>query len=249
VKIEQIVRVPYTTRPTMIRNNESVYNMSPDPEYIRQKKHQLLMFDNALYGETEDAVKNDLVRRAATYLSVPITTDIVEFSFNFEEDVAILHQGVLSAICFCFPSSWTPGAGLGKSLRELHAPVADGELLVKASDKIASTISDFSQGSFRRYVWTITKVPSLSNYEKITEQYKDEDLDINTLFMRIETQTTLPLPNGAIALFFVKVDVLPLKDVWYRYKNLLLQSLSSMSDNIIRYKNLGEIRSYLLSVA
>ena len=233
----------------MIRNTDSVYNHSPDPEYIQQKKQQLLLFDNALYGETQNSVENNLVKRAATYLSVPTTDNIIDFALNFEEDVAIIHQGILSAICFCFPSSWIPASGLGKSLKQIHAPVADNELLVKASDKIASTISDFEQGSFRRYVWTITKVPSLSNYEKITEMYKDEEIDINTLFMRIETQTTLPLPNNSIALFFVKVDVLPLKDVWYRYKNLLLQSLNSMSDNVVRYKNLSAIRSYLLSVA
>lgn len=229
----------------MFKNIDAVFNNDPDPLYISNKKHQLAMFGSDLYGETSEAVSGKLVRRVSTYLSKPVTDDIVELALNFEEDIAILHKGVISAICFCFPSSWHPVKGIGKSLVQIHEPVADGDYLRGASDKISKTISDPVLGSFRRYVWTVTKVPALSNYHEIVDFFKDEELNLNTLYFRAEIQTTLPLPDGNTAVFFVKVHVLPLWQVWTKYKDVLLTSINSMSDNILKYKNLVEIKEYL----
>lgn len=243
--LSKIIKVPYNTRPQMTKNVEEVFNNNPDPLYISNKKHQLAMFGTDLYGETQEAVDTKLVRRVSTYLSKPVTDDIVELALNLEEDIAILHRGVLSSICFCFPSSWIPVKGIGKTLRELHHPVADGEHLQSASDKISKTISDPVLGSFRRYVWTITKVPALSNYYEITDYFKDDELNLNTLYFRAETQTTLPLPDGNTSVFFVKVHVLPLWQVWTGYKDVLLTSINSMTDTVLEYKNLVEIKEFL----
>lgn len=243
--LSKIIKVPYNTRPHMSKNAEDVFNNNPDLLYISNKKHQLAMFGSDLYGETQEAVDTNLVKRVSMYLGKPVTNDIVELALNFEEDIAILHRGVLSAICFCFPSSWIPVKGVGKTLRELHHPVADGEHLRSASDKISNTISDPVLGSFRRYVWTVTKVPSLSNYYEIVDHFKDEELSLNTLYFRAETQTTLPLPDGNTSVFFVKVHVLPLWQVWTEYKDMLLTSINSMSDTVLEYKNLVEIKQFL----
>jgi hypothetical protein len=248
MNISEIIRVPYNTLPYMIKNKESFFIEDPDPYIIAQKKHQLNLFWDKLFGITTDAISNQVVRRVSAYLDKPITGSVVELALNFEEDVAILHKGVLSAICFCFPSSWVPCSAIGKTLEEIHRPVADGEKLRAASNKISNVISSFDQGSFRRHVWTITKVPSLSNYVDIVEYFSDEELDINTLFFRTETQTTVPLPGNDVSVFFVKVDVVPLLDIWNMHKLLIMESLNSMSDNVIRYKNLSEIKKYLNSI-
>ena len=45
--------------------------------------------------------------------------------------------------------------------------------------------------------------------------------------------------------FFLKIEVLPLKEVWS--KNIL-ESVNSMSDNILNYKDLVEIKDFLNTI-
>ena len=245
MNIEQIVKIPYTTRPYMVRNIGDVFNNNPDNFYRQQKEQQLKLFDSDLYGYTDSARSMNLVRRAATYLGKPPTDSIVDFALNFEEDIAILHNGILSSICFCFPSSWIPKTRIGLKLNEIHEPVADGDSLRQVGDKLAKTMADPLMGSFKRYVWTVTTVPSLSNHPNINQHYQEDGIDFNTLYFRTETQTTLALPDGMTSLFFVRVAVCPLKEVWLDHSSLILDGINSMTDNVLRYKNLNEIKNYL----
>lgn len=66
-------------------------------------------------------------------------------------------------------------------------------------------------------------------------------IDFENLYLRVETQTTTPL-DKEISLFFVKVDVHPLTKVW---SNKILESINSMSNEVLEYKNLFEIKDFL----
>jgi hypothetical protein len=246
--IEEIVKLPYTTRPQMVKNLFEVFNPVPSQRYIEQKQQQLRLFGSELYGQLDYSLGPNLVSRVSTFLGKPVTNDIEKLALSLNEDIAILHNGILSAICFCFPSSWIPATALGKTLEQIHAPVADGAHLRTVSNKLTSTISDPNLGSFRRYVWTITRNPSLSNHPVINSYYLNEEVNLNTLYFRIETQTTLPLPDGNTAVFFVDVNVLPLKDVWSGYKDIIKASMNSMTENVLEYKNLTDIKKYLNSI-
>ena len=163
------------------------------------------------------------------------TNDINEVALQLEEDIAIIHQGLLASICFCFPSSWVPSERLGLSLEDLHRPVADSEQLVIASPKISNVMQ---KHSILRLIWTVTTNPSLSNYP----DYKRPELKgLDSLYLRIETQTTTPLTKDSSA-FFVRVDVVPLREV--RSKKIL-ESINSMSEEVLEYKNLKEIKDFL----
>ena len=67
--------------------------------------------------------------------------------------------------------------------------------------------------------------------------------DFENLYFRLETQISTPLDEFS-SLFLVKVDVVPLRDVW---DEIILESINSMSENIIKYKNLSEIKKFLNS--
>jgi hypothetical protein len=93
---------------------------------------------------------------------------------------------------------------------------------------------------FRRYVWTLTSLPSLSqlpSYNKPTPQ------SINDLYFRTETQTTVGI-GGDICLFFVKVEMHPLQQIWddYEKRTLIVDSVNSMSEPVLNYKNLTQIQ-------
>jgi hypothetical protein len=77
----------------------------------------------------------------------------------------------------------------------------------------------------------------LPSYTRPTPQ------SISDLYFRTETQTTVGI-GGDICLFFVKVDMHPLQEVWddYEKRTLIVESVNSMSDAVIVYKNLAHIK-------
>ena len=171
------------------------------------------------------------------------TDDVVKLALEFEEDIAIMYQGRLSAICFCFPSSWIPAERINFALAEIHQPVADGGHLIAASAKLAETMSDPRQGSFRRQVWTLTNNPGLSNHPRA--RINSVPYSLNEVYFRLETQTTWPMTRPEASLFFVKVEVVPVMQIWEQYGKDITDSIMSMTDAVLDYKNLRHIKSLL----
>jgi hypothetical protein len=228
------VKVPYTTGPNMIRNVGPVFISSPDRSVISKKKIEIERYGKDLYGQVDHS--NKIVEAAARYCNI-YTDNILDLALMLEEDIAVMHRGRLTAICFCFPSGFKPSERLNMLLGDIHKPVADGELLVKSSPGIARTMCE--QPSFRRWVWTITVNPDLSNHPDNRRDIDPQSID--DLYFRYETQTTASIDQFT-SLFFVKVIVLPLKEVW---NHRILDSINSMSDTVLTYKNLHEIKKLL----
>lgn len=226
------VRIPYLTGPNMVRNTGPVFVSSPDQKIIQSKRLELEKYGTDLWAQTDPKV----VKKAAEYCNV-FSDNIVDLALRLEEDVAIMYQGKLSAICFCFPSGFKPSERVGMLLGDIHKPVADGELLVKASPGIARVMCE--QPSFRRYVWTVTNNSDLSNHPNNAKDTVPTTMD--DLYFRWETQTTARIDSDT-SLFFVKVDVVPLRTVWH---HKILDSINSMSDAVLTYKNLHNIKKLL----
>ena len=228
------VKTPYTTGPNMVRNTGPVFISPPDQKIIQSKKLELERYSTDLWAQSENVEK--IISKAAEYCNV-YTDNIVDLALRLEEDIAVMHQGRLAAICFCFPSGFKPAERVGMLLGDIHKPVADGELLVRASPGITRVMCE--QPSFRRYVWTVTANPDLSNHP---DNHKNTvPTAIDDLYFRCETQTTARV-NDDSSLFFVKVDVVPLRTVW---NQKILDSINSMSDAVLTYKNLHHIKHLL----
>lgn len=244
------VTVPYKTTPVMSKNTGTIYETVEDLSHIIEKSHELNRWGTDLYA----CRRPDLVQKASSVLGLLNTndyykkepiSDIVQFALNFKEDVAIMHKGVLEAICFCYPSSWIPSERVGLSLAEIHGPVADGDQLRKMSQRIAEVMA--TQDSMRRYVWTISTTGALSNHPNLTKPTVTDKTEIKDLYFRMETQTTMPLGDNETSLFFVKVDTCPLSVFWQNaeYKKTIIDSVNSMTDSILEYKNLAQIKELL----
>lgn len=226
------VKVPYTTGPNMVRNTGPVFISSPDQKIIQAKKLELEKYNKDLWAQTNPSV----VKTASEYCNV-YSDNIVDLALRLEEDVAVMHQGRLSAICFCFPSGFKPAERVGMLLEDIHRPVADGDMLVKASPGISRVMCE--QSSFRRHVWTVTVNSDLSNHPSNKKDIVPANID--DLYFRWETQTTAKVDKDT-SLFFVKVDVVPLKQVWSKK---ILDSINTMSDAVLTYKNLHQIKKLL----
>lgn len=229
------VKVPYTISADISKHSGSVFNDRPDPTYLAEKESELSKLDD-LFG-IEDS---ELSKKLGSYCGSDL--DFRSAALRLEEDVAVLHRGDLKAICFCFPSGFSPASKLGMSFFEVHRPVADGETLRKSSVKVSDIISR-EGATFRRYVWTITSLGSLSQHPSYERPTPDR---IEDLYFRTETQTTVGLPDQ-ITLFFVKVNMYPLAHVWSdtEKRKTLIESVNSMSDGVLGYKNLHRIKQIL----
>lgn len=238
-----VIKIPYTTHPNMARNTGPAFNFNPSGDILEKKRGELQSWKEDLYGQIDNDVTVILLKLACMLTGKTETTDIVEFALNFDEDVVVMHRGKIQALCVCFPSGWVPKDKLGWSLTEIHSHVADGQKLAAASQRITEIIA--GSDCFKRYVWTISNGAALNQHPK--NKPTDLPKSINDLYFRVETQTTLPIGDGYSSLFFIKTDMTPLAEVFadVHLKMQILESLNSMSDAILDYKNLRFIRGLL----
>ena len=231
------IKVPFSNNPTMQKFDGLLFNQNPNKEYLLDKEAQFKKYGADLHGQTKQFKNMNLNRKVTELLGLNQTDSFVETAMKIEEDIAVMHNGKLVAVCFCFPSGWIPRNELNSDLSKLHAPVADNELLIKSSKKLEQHMN---KQTIRRWVWNVTTISNLSNHPNIE---RPKIIDFDSLYFRLETQVSTPLDDES-SLFLVKVDVFPLKKVW---NEKILESINSMSESVLKYKNLIEIKKFLNS--
>ena len=234
------VKVPYTVGPDIVKYEGPAFNVHPDPAYLLEKKKELEVNEHQICG----SISTDYLHHLNAFCGFDLSTALPQICTQLEEDIAVLKDGFLQSIGFCFPSGFYPTQKLGLSFFDMHLPVGDGETLRRSSEKVSALISK-KDAMFRRYVWTLTSLPSLSQLPIYT---KPVPQTIDDLYFRTETQTTVGI-DGSICLFFVKVDMHPLQQVWddVGKRQSIIDSINSMSDAVIAYKNLVQIKSIVNS--
>jgi hypothetical protein len=233
------VKVPYTVTADITKYQGAPFNEHPGIFYLEQKQMELFQVPGVSV-QLDEATQ--FVKMASTYCGNGDIDRIDVLANHFEEDIAVLHRGKLVAICFCFPSGFVPAEKIGQNFYALHLPVADGQTLRASSDKVTQVISR-KDAMFRRFVWTISSLGSLSQhpaYERPVPQ------SINDLYFRTETQTTVGLGDD-VCLFFVKVDMHPLSQLWpdQTKRETIQASINSMTEDTLTYKNLHHIKEIL----
>ena len=229
------VKTPFTNKPTMTLYNGPIFNKNPDIKYLNEKKKQLDLFGDKLFGETTFSKENKLFDRFLKFFELDKNLSLYQSSLLFEEDFAIMHCGNMEVVSVCFPSGWKPRQKLGKPLSKIHEPIADSKKLIEASERLSQYMT---KQKIKRWVWTVTTNDQLSEY---TELEKPKVTTFENLYFRVETQTSAPIDEET-SIFFIKIEVLPLKEVWSKD---ILDSINSMSDSILNYKGLVEIKDLL----
>ena len=175
-------------------------------------------------------------------------------ALSVQEDLVLMEQGAdgvvrAALLQVAFPSAWDPATKVGQDLFALHAPVADNAQLQAAAARLATAL--VSKGPFVRWVWTVTADPRWRAWPPLQPAAAVRRTAADApLHFRLERQTTMPLGEG-YGLFLIRVQVRPLDEVLSQPGRLgLLQaSLRSMSDAMVRYKNLGAVRQRACSDA
>lgn len=188
--------------------------------------------------------------RAADPLPAKLRARAIDLRERLQDDWALLAPDTNGARAVCFavatPSGWDPAEKIGLDFAAIHEPVPDAPSLTRAGATLARLL--LREGPFRRHVWTLATSAQRSQHpaDIAGEGSGTEDAPIQ---FRCERQTTVPLPASGFALFLIRVYVAPLQQVLAvdpARRELLAESLRSMSDGVVRYKRLEALRERVL---
>lgn len=228
------IDVPYRMRPNMrpLGENEPITYQDKDYDvYISEKKKILAQ----AYGNNWNPY---LYKKVLEYLQCDTMKDAI---LKYQEDFVVWApdmKGQLSVqmASVCFPSGWDPVSKVNKSFAEIHEPVADNEMIMKAADSIAKMITE--KGPFVRSVWTIANSPDLNRHPSVKKPWINEGLE--SMWYRAERQVTVPLGDAAI--FFIRTYVVPLLSV---DTDIITKSIHSMTYETLAYKDLTYVKRAL----
>jgi hypothetical protein len=172
----------------------------------------------------------------------------------FEEDLAIVDgaSGHIPWIAACLPSHWAPQDKVGRHFAEVHAPVADNALLVRAGEHLMRMVC--GPDRWERFVWTVTRHPRLHAHPLAVDEAAwpagaFDDPRWPQAWFRSERQTFIPLPALRQAVFTIGVDCVPLAraiDTPARAAKLH-GAVASMSEAVLAYRSLDGVREPLLA--
>ena len=175
-------------------------------------------------------------------------------SLALAEDLALIDgaSARIPWLAVCLPSRWAPEAKIGRHFAEVHAPVADNQLLVTAADYLARLVTGADR--WERFVWTLTDEPRLMQHPcHVARTAWPAELDAEALAahasFRTEHQTFIPLPEAGQAVFTIGVESRPMVeaiDTPERARQLH-DALASMSDAVLAYRGLTDARERLLA--
>lgn len=174
-------------------------------------------------------------------------------SLAFAEDFAIVdgHDATIPWMAVCLPSHWAPQAKVGRHFAEVHAPVADNQLLLQAGERLLRLVCS---ERWERFVWNVTRQPRLNAHPAFADPAPWDsgafvDADAPRAWFRSERQTFIPLPHLQQAVFTIAVDSQPLGQAIASAAQAqrLHDAVASMSDAVLAYRRLAEVRAPLLA--
>ena len=167
----------------------------------------------------------------------------------FAEDFAIVdgRSGHIPWLAVCLPSHWAPEEKLGRHFTDVHAPVADNTLLLKATEGLMRVVTGPER--WERFVWNVSDHPRLHAHPAHVEARRWLHTPVSSAWFRSERQTFIPLPAAAQAVFTIHVQVQPLAVVLSSpaRAQALHDAVASMSEAVLAYRSLGGVRAPLLA--
>jgi hypothetical protein len=149
--------------------------------------------------------------------------------------------------CLCFPSSWRLSDKIGKPIEFIHGPVPG------LNESIGQGIHKFLTGlkpgaASLRHNWGLARSPELNHHPDRKLPRLDADTKADEVWLRIEHQALVALPQSGGILFGIRVAnhafAQVKADVVARVR--LRRALETMPDDLARYKGLSAIRQQLV---
>ena len=176
----------------------------------------------------------------------------------FDNDFAVVDgaNGSLPWLAVALPSHWAPAAKIGRHFREVHAPVADNAVLLRAGEHLMRMVCGPER--WERFVWNVTRHPRLNAHPAdvdpapwATDAFAGAPADAIAprAWWRTERQTFIALPALKQAVFTIQVEVEPLAQCIDSADKAarLHEAIATMSDSVLAYRSLTAVREPLLA--
>jgi dimethylamine monooxygenase subunit A len=178
-------------------------------------------------------------------------------ALSCQEDIVIM-RGIAEtaqaeALSVSFPSGWDPREKLAENFERIHEPIADNSRLLKASGNTMKAL--LTKGPFIRFSWGLTINPSLDNHplspkpEPLQAWLENPNELVKHSYLRMERQTTFPMPDLERGLFSIRVYVTPLLERLERDPSLrsrLAKFVAGVKPEVLAYKGQAKITPGIL---
>lgn len=168
-----------------------------------------------------------------------------------QEDVCVVRvddQGDrLVAAHVCSPSHWDPRNKIGENFVKIHEPVAGIEKVnAKAASLLEALVKD---GRYQRFGWGVTTDDRLNHHPEAPRgfsgslgEWSGKCFDSNNprLFVRVERQTLIGLPDVSAFLFTIRLHFVDCVTLSRAERSALCSALLSMSPEARDYKGLTQ---------
>lgn len=240
------------------------FGATPDRQSILAERRRWLDREPErylLYSPQADAIIQEVAELAAS--CVPSFAPLLEtvhrdprrllrlLAENWEPDILLLRKDEAGRYIFlggsvCFPSEWAPDERLGLPLERMHSPVPG------LNDALADKINHLLDRLPPRYAWLranwgVTSSPEANQHPSRGLRQLHPGSPPESLWLRIEHQALLRLPQSQGVLFGIRLSVYPLPLVRQQRPaaQALARQLRSLPPDMRRYKGISGLAESL----
>jgi len=196
-----------------------------------------------------DEMNSALIRGGASEWEV-----CVALGKAWEPDFLLLQcqaDGVVRLVagCICFPSSWSLAEKVGHPIEHIHGIVPG--LNPALGNPIQNFLSKLKPGAaWLRANWGLSRSPELNQHPDRKLPRLDGQMSLDEVWLRIEHQALVGLPQTRGVLFGIRIAVHPLAEIRHDpvVRVGLLRALETMPEPMALYKNIATARGRLISL-
>ena len=176
------------------------------------------------------------------------------FGEVWEPDLLLLRANAVGRFelvggCVCFPSSWSLAEKVGQPMEFIHAPVPG--LNAQLGRSIDSFLAKLTPGAaWLRHNWGLSRSPELNQHPSRPLPRLDASVTLAGLWLRVEQQALVALPQTGGVLFAIRIAMLPLTEVKRDTTTAerLAHALHTMPATVAAYKGLATARERVVDL-
>lgn len=191
----------------------------------------------------------------------PYSSALDALCSQIQEDLSITtldeEQDLITFLHLCLPNYWAAADKIGHSFLNAHMPVPGMERINRQADALITML--MQRGPFERFTWGVTTDMRLNHHPEpppaiAPEQWRGRRFDPKQprLWLRIERQVTVALPEAKSFLFTIRTYLRDIKTLNTEELHSLSNAITTMPDDVGRYKGMAgqkeEIVAYLESL-
>ena len=223
---------------------------------VPPSRHALLARDDAeraIQAAALDWIRGTLAREHPELLATlgpdAARAGFAELVALVQEDVVVLRRlpdggSAAIAVHVSVPSGWRPERIHGAGFGAIHGPVPDFAKHPQAERSMVDAMVE--RGPYVRFVWTVSADDFLDHHPE--EGRRAPWRADGPGFLRVERQTTIPLPGLGAAIFLIRVHLYPFAELSAEERATLARALTAMPPHVAAYKGLADVTPVVLEV-